>query len=1097
MKLLTLLLATTTSVLVAWGQAPDVTYNVIALEHTAHKSSLRIKLKSNDTTFSNPSRPTEAKGTGRIYVEMGAIKFDFPYDYSVNPIYINDSSKQVVGGTIVLPSAIQVKGIVESGCDLSIPKGTFIDVMPTGSGGLYVEFVPKNSDKITLDLPIKISKSGTKSKAQAAISKLKIEGDGSFDINGDISFNASSGDSIPLGPVALTKCVLKYRWWRLAGQSGQFSVNVVSAEANIAVDGANSPLRVTVSNAQIDNDGTLSFQNATYAAPQTNAPSILFLSPLDFEYTPKSVQASMTKNVITSLSATGELKLPQRFSAMPTGPPQRVVFANVKLDYDDVDPSDPSKGRDLLVTVPAQTQDRTLYWDGFALSIPKATAGNNSFVLDLSSKRNPKVLKTVNGRTIPDDWKGLYIDSAKIDFPTNLKKQNQIPNIGIEKCSIDGEGFSGELSIEDPDGIPGLRVPYGNLDDSKVTSLSAKFYQNRISSFGAEGTLRIDEIGADLNVGFTVTSTGAVSILVDTSAPISLGGSPDIQVKFERGTVWLNGDGKHKISLSGAIHIADSPTQALLKPVAGASLSIDGLAFNEKMELSVDGVTLDLPVPYTREVGPVTLSLSQVGFSREYKQLNGGGSEAYLQFRFTGDVIVKDLPISGGISFDGLTVSKHGAELGGVEISVDIAGIGNFYVSMSNDTYQLKDLTNAVREEIPIYTGSGGFFLSALGPSGPGAAINFSCWKDGWYGEVNLAASPAIKLGSTGLEIRAGRIGLGHNVESSTGKFFGIPGPNGDYKLVPRNPYNDQPNAPPDWQKWIFVAGVRFADLNGDAIWGDLVLTAAWGNGVVIDISGKAAFTTPYDPAPNALTKPQDRLITLTLNYDSNLARFLLIATAEANIPSKQLVAQKKGIYLKGNLSLLISPSVWELKLGDDVNLSTSPPTFTNPVTAEFWLTQNARVTGQAALELQATFDSNKRIQTIGGEAGVRIQAALEFRSEWTWKKDWEVVGKASLDAYAGGSVKFSRSSSTSNLSLEYIYGTLGISVYVSFDVYRESKRVLGVGASVSGSLEVWYTRNADPSWGGTYSAGFSVKVMGVNLNLNASGSFGAQPKPL
>ncbi len=1094
MRKLRLLFATFLVALSCLAHSANVTYKILHLTDPKKGASLEITLVSGDTTFTNPSDPRKAKGTGKVHVDAGLYHFKIPFDYSVNPLKIDPATNQVVGGAIRLTSDIDVKGIVSSGCDLKIPKDTFINIYPTGVGGVYVEFVPKSPDKISLELPIKISSGAAKSKAKATISALKIEGDGSFDITGDLSFNAASGDSIPLGPVALTKCVLKYNWKRETGKKGEFSVTVTSAEANIAVDGSDTPIKVTIENAKIDNDGALTFSNATYAAPPTNAPSIQFLSPLDFEFTPKTVTASMVKNVLTTFTAKGDLKLPQRFSATKAGSPQRVVFKDTDFKYEDIDPSDPSKGRELMVTVPALTQDTYIYWDGFSVKLDKAKAGTNSFVLDLSSKKNPKQLKLASGKVLPDDWKGLFIDSATIDLPDNLKKQNQIPSIGVANCYIDGEGFSGEVSVADPNGIAGLRVPYGSLDDSSVTKIEARFYQNKISGFGAEGVLDIDEIDAKLNVGFTVTSTGAVSILVDTSQPVSLGGSSDITVKFERGTVWLNGNGKHEISLSGSLHVSDSPSAALLKPVAGASLSIDGLAFDEKMNLSVDGVTLDLPVPYTRKVGPVTLSLSQVGFSRLYKQLPNGGQDPYLEFLFSGDVAVENLPISGGIGFDGLKISKHGADLGGVDCGVDIAGIGYFYVSMSNVSYQLKDSNEVVKEEIPMYRGTGGFQLTALGSSGLGGTISFSCWRDGWFGEVSFPLTPAVKLGNTGLEIRAGRIGLGHNVESSTGKFMGIPGTGGDYKLVPRNPYNDAPNAPPDWKKWIFVAGIRFADLKGDGVWGDLVLTAAWGNGVVIDISGKAAFMTAYDPSPTAFSSPKDRLLTLTLNYDSNLQRFLLTATLEGNFPDKAAVDAKTGIYVKGNVRLLISQNLWELRLGEDVDLTTTPPTFTNPLTAQFWITESALSTGQAALVLNASF-ANGEVQSIQGKAGVRIKTSLILQTAWKWRKQWEVNAVAALDAYAGGSVRFSRPSG-GGLSLEYLYGTLGINLRLTFNVQRDGEYLFGQDVNISGNLEVWYGRNNSPKWGGTYSVGFRVKVLGVNLDLNASGGFGGGPRP-
>ncbi|HEX8038200.1 MAG TPA: hypothetical protein VF490_03590, partial [Chryseosolibacter sp.] len=139
----------------------------------------------------------------------------------------------------------------------------------------------------------------------------------------------------------------------------------------------------------------------------------------------------------------------------------------------------------LSVTLPP-FQVRAL--KGFGFSVTKA-------YLDWSDRSNPAGIvfpgeykSPFLEAGIPGLWQGLYLENVQVRLPPGFAKRNSATrvSVGLESAIFDGQGFTGDLAVENV-------IPDGDMNGWKYSldKMSLAFIANQVTAFSLEGELSI------------------------------------------------------------------------------------------------------------------------------------------------------------------------------------------------------------------------------------------------------------------------------------------------------------------------------------------------------------------------------------------------------------------------------------------------------------------------------------------------------------------------------------------------------------------------------------------------------------------------------
>lgn len=1042
--------------------------NVLVLDDSQGSTGIRVAFES-DGTVANGMLPA-GKGKLKFWIDNKPIKvmifknqiFNSEDGFDVK--VPNNGALQVealatpisgcgyrwVGGaSIELDSDAKIVDFQKLDVNLTISKGTTITLTDPLVATRKIKFEnPNNAAGVVFEANWKAD--GSNSRLNAPLQLLEFHQDGTLKASGVLNVT-----NVRLPGILIHTGVFNFDVTRPAGGPTDLNWNCPSATATLKFpDGQGDGVKFSVTGLSVNADNEVTFANAQLAAPV----EIEMVEPLDFKIKFTNATAKMTNSVLDSLNITGAtLTLPDEYSASKTA--NVPVTFGVTFTYQKL-----SNG---FTGTVQSNQPINIHWKGFRLEIPQASTLFVDFDSQARAQGMPAQLDFGTLVAIPNSWKGIYLSAAKLYLPDNLQQTPGQGSINVTNFLVDGGGVCGKVDVGT--GGNGFRVPY--FSNSVIDKVFLTFYKNKVTDFSAAGRVNIQDFGTEFAVEVGYSNAGVFTIGIDPQSDIVLAGFDNkVKLSVDQGTyVWSNG--AHSISLTGALSIQDGAANGVLKELNGTNLQFNNLAINGSGQLNLGAVLLDLPTPVHKEVGPVSFTLNQIGFGGTWGDAN---NPFYVEI--SGDVSVADLPVSGGIGFDGLKIisgSPPKLDWGTIDIDLSIDNVGSLSVEITKGDFPNSgtNLPSGARpytwtandNPINVVKGTGTLSLDCLPALGT-IEVSFLASKHSWYAGANVGLPSPIPLGQTGLSLFAFRGGVGRNVvgvkktDYSQQEMMGVPMV--DYDLIPRSPSSTaQPN-------WLFVAGATLGTADHFTAWGDLTLTAGIGATFFINLNGKLYLLEPASGNP-----PVDRVIVGNLLYDSSVPKFQANLAADLYFPAKQTYTNGTGIRVSGGMELMLSPNQKYIRVGGTPTFTFNdwnPPTFTNPVQLV------VRVAGKDLFQAQAAFEASlNRLQT--GAQVLNVYAAAAVTMGIAFSHDGKIFdASASGSIYgwlkAAGQYTFATSSSPGQFGGATVQVLIGGQITGSISIGRLSGSAgiqleLGAMASLNSNWKLSLSGHVDASF--------------------------------
>lgn len=851
----------------------------------------------------DPAHAGTFKGTGSIVFTLAGVALPAIGPMPYSGLVVTGTS--VTGGSLATSKDEQLQNVLGTGLNLVLAKGSALTVAGSpvtlsfsGSASVVAPFKDSNGNAIKASLTkFTVSTSGAVA-AQATIALTQpiqlpcvSVNSGTFTLNLDV----------PPGKAPDVK-------WSCP--SASVSINLPGVVSN---DDKSIDLQAT--GVSFDADGLLSF-DATFNGPTPLTVSLA--EPSNFTLKLSYANVKMDHSSIVGAEFKGSLTLPPAFTTTDKGAggsdPVTINSVDVKVTND-------------KVTISAGTSGFTACWNNFKLTVPAGSAGSPNFILDLSDKDAVPGEISPEGGNLPASWEGVYIKEATLSFPESFGKDASlnVKNLLIESGGVSGKFTAnlGDLAKFSPPNFSG-----------QLNSLSLTLLKGQVTDFDAKGTIRIGSDGAnDGGVGVEIgcSQSGLFTITLDQSTPINLA-SLGLQLQVDQGTfTYDKSTNVASLKITGSISVPKNATGDLAV-LRGAAFAVKDLSIDSTGKLSISGAYLDLPHPVSVDVGPVSLGLSQIGIEQD-----DNGNPAVL---LTGDVAIKELPVSGQIGFKGLLISSSGVSFGDISLKASMADVFSVSAELSHDKFGGSTILangNRVDKNYPewagksedVYSGTADVELDCFGPSGGfGGGLKFLVSHTGWFVMGTADISSGIQLGSTPFSLFGFTGGIGHNVVPDTPGATGVPGI--DYQLIPYAPGKAG-------DEWTLVAGVRLGTSDGYTAWGDLILSLMFGNNLAIDLDGKFFLLTDQVSILDPEYPPQDRYVHANIHYDQASSTFSTFVNANLYFPDKKTYNNGIGVYATGSMDLLISPTDKHFHVGGPItppNVSTGAmPVIQNPIT--------------------------------------------------------------------------------------------------------------------------------------------------------------------
>jgi hypothetical protein len=967
------------------------------------------------------------KGDGTMTIRLGNKKItDFAIPYKNLEVSGPPTALKATGGKYTFTSDQKINDLAgkNSGADLVLKTGSIIEGSVLNgkkffkfSGAIDLKLLPKNA-------------AGTKTTA-GSIQRMEFDEQGNTLIEGQVHLQ-----DVPLPFVTIVDAQVHFVIDHPA--SGPSADRFDCPTATLAVDlpdvisTDSHPLVLSVKNLSMDSDYQVTFSDGVYPAPgqASTTLKIPLAQPANFDLlVTKVTDMDVDHSKVTKLNLLAELNLPAKFK---TATGQAVTVKGIDYKY-----KNDQTGTGMTMVIPSPAADLDIYWNNYRVSIPRAAAANtpwSNVVLDLDKTTATGVKIPGTASQQPATWTGFGIQNASLYLPPSFGTSSKIQ---IKDFVLDSTGLAGVVAVTDPGLLSALKVPGFASTVGKIQSLRCAFLQTHLTDFYAAGTLTLSEYGSDIGVSVALSDSGAASVTVDPTSDVEMK-ALGLIMSIDRGTVAISAAGKASVSITGSVSIPDDANGALSK-LAGMNLTFADLQIDDLGSLKLNAVYLDVPTPVTIKAGPAAISVSHLGFGKD-SDANGVANDPWVEL--SGDVSVSGLPTSGSIGFDGLRISKKpnatgvNVTFGAIHLDVAVQNVGRLTVDIEREDFpKANTVLPAVwqtwkaqhpGETIDVLRGEGSLFLECFGPSGGGIKLEFLASKHGWYGAMDFIFPQSIALGSTPFSLYGVKGGIGHNVIPDKDGATGVP--NVDYKLVPMPPGSDA-------NVWLFVAGVRIGTSDGITMWGDIVLSASFGNGFWIDLDGRLYFMEEGIGNPGPLANPS-RTIHANLHYDGPTKTFKATAVADFFLPSRDNAI----LTIHGPMKILVSPALKEIRIGQDV-ISGSPPTFVDPVLIKF-----GPLTGQGVLVLSLTG------QSLTFKTGASLSANFAFEETKVVKNLLYVSGSGNLGGYVYMDVIMNRPAG-GNWALQSASGRFGINATITLTVRVPKVTTFNLGAGVNADL--------------------------------------------
>ncbi len=753
----------------------------------------------------------------------------------------------------ILSDPKKVEDFAGSGAALELNKGAQMSLFKNSSGELQVNM--KGGGSVTLPYRSNLGNPIKVSFAEIGIADV-VNGPFEFRLReGALAGLASNeGIAVPLFRISAPKLDFDYR--REANNQTRWELRVPNAKVIGGLPGLATkdpdPLEFDVNALRIDDDGLTSFSaTRTFSAPRR----VALVDPFDFAFAVKSATVEVRNNKLVSGTLLADIEFPDSVKS-PTGGRASLNDVSITLGQGGV-------------FVEAQ-KPLDVRWRGFALQAER-------FTLDLSADRSP-------GSMAPS-WKGVSVPTGKLILPESLGDDAPSRTVTVSNFRLESAGISGSVTF----GANGTAGPkeIAGFKASNVTGEIA-FRQNAITKGGLSGELEIPSDTAGqapwkFGAAASIDSNGLVEVGVkNTTFPLEGLG---LNLQVESGTLSF-GVGVPKVILSGKLAFANLP-QAVAS-LNGKAIGVKGIGFDANGKFyAPTGGGLDLGEGAQLDLGPVMVDARSVA-------LRGNAQGRLAAVAISGGVSIQgDLPVSGGVTFDGITIERASGTspvpnvtIGGIGLEARMAGVGTIRGKISRQN--VTGFTNAFQGNVDLN-------LDAF-PGNIGVTLLLA--DDVWFvgGRVsglNITTSPALTVygfsGGFGSGIKPkpsqGRIEGLDQLERSKGSFFA-------------------------------QAGLLIGDpAQGTLWWGEVNLGVTLPQ-FILDIAGQATFVNlPGDqPSFNSRSwwENRSRVAWVFMRIDAEKKQFDLGGRLRFFFPSKSVSMFEAG----GEFAMRLSPNEKFVRLG-------------------------------------------------------------------------------------------------------------------------------------------------------------------------------------
>lgn len=1066
----------------------DYVYTLIDASDALTKGSISLKstvAPSNGKVVGKGTLHIERKDQAVLKKIVAGVSVDMTIDVGNQYQTANgDVYYRITGGWFTLDKDVDEKDPLKIGLGIKLPKDTKFSAEGINNATQhYCTMTPPAGKSFDLIFPfMKDDPSGptkvTASTESLSISKSSTTGRWGVEANGKVTFQ-----NVNLAGISIPNAELS---WKVSPGPGGEDLSFEAASVTVAMDlPGTSPvesnkLLVTATNLKIDQDGEFSFSKI--AATPTTPIRIDLANPSNFAILLNSLTLEMDTqtNEVSNVSLKFDLELPAKFRALTgggSGNPAPLVIKDIDIQWA---PTAEDTELALASINPASPALAEAMARRGALKFPLIKEINkglnkkvstkfgdfkfefDSFTIDLDAQDG-----TLGGSP---SWVGIYIPEATLTFSSDLQKNGQADAVvTVKDFTLGSAGIDGQVTLDSANvALQNFKPPF--FKTGKITSLSCEFLKGQLVSFDAQGSVWVDDLKTDLNVGVTITGAGVYTLKVDPAQSVSLGTFGNaITMSVDEGTYTYDAQQNlHKLKISGVFGFNGNLTGDL-DVLSGLQFGFQDLSIDSTGKFALGGTNVDLPNPVKINLGPAKVEIAQFGI---VSVTDSGGT--YPGIILTGDVSVEDLPVSGTIGFDGITVyytgsttsidlSKLKADWKKINLDLSVAKVGRLTAELEKGVYPDASTGDPVPsiwngKSVRVIRGSGSLTLDCFGSGSMGIGVQFMSAPKAWFVSLDVDPPTPITLGSTGLQISRFRGGLGRNVTSPTGDSGMVGVPIKDYKLVPL-PEDLVANTPNYERKWLFTAGIRIETVDRFTMWGDLNLTAGIGEeNFFIDLDGKFYFLekqSDIDSSPNDF----NRRLLINLHYNSAENSFRAYAQADLYFPKRQQYA----IYAYAPVELYLSPKHKFFRIGGDVTQNPGgPPSFTNPATVQLL---GGMIGGNGVFLIDLDRRNVPAKLTLKGGVLVWYNANLSF--DITSKIRVEGWVRANGYAYFDGSFKGDESSPQSKLEFDGANAQVGFGVSIG-------------GTLVNPIKNLSFTASADADLTGKLSNTYAVTLTGT-----------------
>jgi hypothetical protein len=384
--------------------------------------------------------------------------------------------------------------------------------------------------------------------------------------------------------------------------------------------------------------------------------------------------------------------------------------------------------------------------------------------IDLSEKVNiPEA--DADGR--PPDFRGVYVKSAAIGFPQYWNQGGGTGQLNARNLLVGTGGMSGTIGLEAIDGAdpaPLIKARFGNGFEVTLDAFSITFKQNAITESTIRGSLTIprfkDASGtgdAVIGIDVYIAGDGDFAVTASDAAGVRIRVPNVFDFYITSASIGRKGS-RFFLAVGGRLEFADQG--GIVGQFLPDKIDIQKLLIWDDGKIEFEGGKITLPRAISLMVGPVSLSVTAIGFGSHEQEFKGQLRQ-YEYFTFDGGVNVNPggVDVSGsGIAFyytvDNSSLLEPDRFLRIQSIAVDLVIPGS--ASAESAMLLLKGYLSMRAAQPPStgseYAGSIAFTLPKLKMSGA-ASMRLNPSVPAFIVDAGLEIATPILLGSTALGI--------------------------------------------------------------------------------------------------------------------------------------------------------------------------------------------------------------------------------------------------------------------------------------------------------------------------------------------------------